>query len=77
VTEQGGLLTHYVDDEQMCATVQGENPRAVCGRRFVPAALITPPGQICPRCIDAIQPPRPTGVRRRRVAGRALGAGQR
>ncbi len=64
VTEQGGAVSHLVTDDQVCAPVHGHDPRAVCGRTFLPAGLTTPIGRICDACWEIASPPsRPSGRR--------------
>ncbi len=46
-------VTHHVTDEQMNLAGQGYLPRALCGRLFRPACLLTPLGRVCPECAAA------------------------
>lgn len=46
-------VVHHVTDEQMHLAAQGHLPRALCGRSFRPACLLTPLGRTCPGCVVA------------------------
>jgi Protein of unknown function (DUF3039) len=61
MTERGGRVSHYVTDDQVTAPVRGDDPLALCGTVFTPAALTTPPGPICPACLDRLRPPAHSG----------------
>ncbi|HXV91704.1 MAG TPA: hypothetical protein VD813_00290 [Pseudonocardia sp.] len=61
--------THHVPDAGPIADLP---VRALCGREFVPAALITPPGRPCPACAQVVTRTRPAPrLRRRRSLARA------
>ena len=61
MTERDGQVSHYVTDDQVTAPARGDDPQALCGTVFTPAALTTPPGPICPACHDRLHPPTHTG----------------
>jgi hypothetical protein len=65
MTEADGSTTHWVTEEQVLAPLDGGRSRAVCGRTFLPAALVTPPGRPCCHCRRALRPPARRAVRGR------------
>jgi hypothetical protein len=64
MTEQGAQVSHFVTDLEAAAPLRDADPRALCGRAFVPATLTTPPGPTCPACLDRMRPPTPTRTSR-------------
>lgn len=52
-TPEAAAVVHHVTDEQMHRAGLGHLPRALCGRSFQPACLLTPLGRTCPACATA------------------------
>jgi len=57
LTEFGGRITHLVTDDQVVALADGTLPRSLCGRTFIPAALVAPFGATCHACSACARPP--------------------
>jgi hypothetical protein len=65
MTEADGSTAHWVTEEQVLAPLDGGRSRAICGRTFLPAALVAPPGRSCGACRNTLDPPVRRDVRRR------------
>ena len=75
ITEQHRAISHYVTDDEALGPLQGRDPRAICGRVFLPAGLTAPLGVRCPECIAAVTPAQlPRIDRRRQIAALLLRA---
>jgi hypothetical protein len=57
LTEFGGRITHLVTDDQVAGLLDGRLPRSLCGRTFIPAALVAPFGTACHACSACARPP--------------------
>jgi len=55
ITEQTGVIAHWVEDIQIGALTVGLFPESVCGRVFAPAAMCTPDGAPCAQCREVLR----------------------
>ncbi|MFD4193102.1 MULTISPECIES: hypothetical protein [Amycolatopsis] len=64
VTSADGTAEHAVPDTAMAA---GQELEAVCGARFLPAAMTAPPGRTCEECLTYLLVPAPREPEPRRL----------
>lgn len=50
MTCTGDGLDHRVSETSLSDACRSGRYRAVCGRLVIPAALVAPPGRVCPAC---------------------------